>query len=198
VSDIYLVKDGERTVTLAAEHNNRLYAYVPNFDAFIYDDPMSVDYLIDREMTYEPVAATEAASIVKAGKIGRLDGRVFKDLLDELGAEKRRLSPAEVLGAAVAINPDPTRTEAAKDKAEQLRRTESGQWISYKTYPAGTAKQTALQLASDLRKGRVRAFADIPLLSRVATSVDGRQVVQIARDSRSLSGTTQAAKAAGS
>lgn len=182
MSDMYLVKDGDRTVTLATEHNNRLYGYVANLDAFVYNGPMSIDFLVDRRMTYELVDADAAAAIVKAGTVGRLDGRIFKDLLDELRAETRRLDPNEVLGAAVRANPDPTPTEAAKDKADQLRHTDPGHWIVYKTYPAGASKQTALQLASDLRKGRVRAFAGISLKSRVVSSVDGRQVVQVTRE----------------
>lgn len=33
---LYLVRDNDRTVALAAEHNGKLYTYVPNIDAFIY------------------------------------------------------------------------------------------------------------------------------------------------------------------
>lgn len=98
-----LVRDRHRTVALAVLHGNRIFSYVPNLKAFIYDGPMSVDYLVDRDMTYEPVNASDAAEIIEQGEIGWLDDQIFMDLLTELSTESRRLTPDEVLGSADQI-----------------------------------------------------------------------------------------------
>jgi len=67
MSELYLVKDGERTVTLAAEREGKLYAFVPNVGSFVYNKPMSVDFQIDHEMNYASVDAETAANIVREG-----------------------------------------------------------------------------------------------------------------------------------
>lgn len=183
MSALYLVRDGNRTVSLAAESDGKLHVFIPNIGAFVYNKPMSVDFLIDRDMNYEPVTAQAAAEIINEGVIGKLDGRSHKSLLDWARAEQRRLDPAEVLGAnTLRADIEPTPTEVAHAKAEMLRKAPPGRWIVYKTYPVGASRQTALQMASDLRKGRVRAFADIALKARVLDSEQGHRVVQIARE----------------
>ena len=181
MSALYLVKDGDRTVVLAVERDGRIYGYIPNLKAFVYNKPMSVDFLIDREMTYEPVTAGVAADIIAKGVIGKIDGRTNKFLLDEMKAETRRIQPAEILRANDVSDPDPTHTQVANAKAELLKKTPFGRWIVYKTYSDPSRRQTALQMASDLRKGKVRAFSDIVVQSRVVPSEDGHQVVQISR-----------------
>jgi hypothetical protein len=102
MSALYLVRDGDRTVALAAEQNGKLYCYIPNVDAFVYNKPMSVDFFFDREMDYEPVTAQEAADIIKDGTIGKIDGRSNRSLLD-WATVGTRLSPAEVLGANTLV-----------------------------------------------------------------------------------------------
>ena len=98
---LYLVRDGDRTVALVAEQNGKLHCYIPNVDAFVYNEPMSVDFFIDREMDYEPVTAQDAASIIKEGTIGTIDAR-NRSLLDWAKAATR-LSPAAVLGANTLV-----------------------------------------------------------------------------------------------
>lgn len=182
MSALYLVKDGDRTVALTAEQDGKLHCYVPNVDAFVYNKPMSADFLIDREMDYEPVTPQQAADIIKEGTIGKIDGRTNKSLLDWAKAETRRLDTAEVLGANTLADLQPTTTEVANAKAAVLRKTPLGHWIVYKTYTNTGNRQPALQMASDLRKGRVRAFRDMPVAARVRDSEDGTSlVVQISR-----------------
>lgn len=96
---LYLVKDGDRTVVLAAERDGKLYGYVPNVEAFVYNKPLSVDFLIDQSMTYEPQTAEQAAAIIKAGIVGKINGRTNKFLVDHMKAETNRMTPAEVFGA---------------------------------------------------------------------------------------------------
>lgn len=98
-SIFYLVQDRERKVALALEHDGRLYCYVPNVEAFVYNAPMSHDFLIDRNMNYEPIATSAAADIVESGVIGRVDGRTNELLLGWAEGETRRLDPRAVLGS---------------------------------------------------------------------------------------------------
>lgn len=183
MSALYLVKEEDRAVILAAEHEGRLYGYIPNVNAFVYNKPMSVDFLIDRNMTYQPVDHDEAAAIIKAGQIGKINGRTNKFLLDRTKAETRRLDPTEILGANQLQEPAPTRTRLAQARADLLRKAPPGRWITYKDdYPSPARIQAARQLASDIRKGRVRAFKNIAVTSRVVTDDHGRPVVQISRE----------------
>ncbi len=197
MSALYLVKDGNRTVALTAERDGRLHCYVPNVDAFVYNKPMSVDFLIDREMDYEPVTAQDAAAIIKEGAIGKINGRTNKSLLDWAKGETRRLDPAEVLGSNTLVDdPLPTATEVANAKAAVLRKTPLGRWIVYKTYTNTGNRQPALQMASDLRHRRIKAFRDIPVRARVLDSEDGASlVVQISRAASRRSSAAEPIKA---
>lgn len=183
MSTLYLVKEEEeRSVILAAERDGRLYGYVPNVNAFVYNKPMSVDFLIDRNMTYQPIDTDEAAAIIKAGQIGKINGRTNKFLLDRAKAETRRIDPSEILDTHQLHEPAPTRTRLAQAKADLLRKAPAGRWITYKDdYTSPTRIQAARQLASDIRKGRVRAFKNIAVTTRVVTDDQGRPVVQICR-----------------
>ena len=178
---LYLVKEDDRTVILAVESEGRLYGYVPNVAAFVYNKPLSTDFLIDRNLTYTPVTADEAAEIIKAGKIGKIDGRTNKFLLDHTKAETRRIDPTEVLDASKLHEPEPTPTTLARAKADIVRKAQAGQWITYKAYPSPSNLQAARQLASDLRTGRVRAFRDLAVQTRILAATNGGPVVQIAR-----------------
>lgn len=97
MSEFYLVKDGQRIVSLAAERDGKLYTFVPNVSSFVYNKPMSVDFQIDRGMDYEPVSTDTAAGIVRDGSIGEIDESTNSFLLDHVQAETRRISPDEIL-----------------------------------------------------------------------------------------------------
>ena len=183
MSALYLVRDGTEKIWLATEHNGRLFAWVPNLNVFVRNNPLSLDFLIDREFTYEPIDVPDAAKIMADGRIGRIDGRTKRWLIDRFRDEPDKLNPTDVLGSSphLRAGAEPTATEIATAKAELLRATPVGEWIVYKTYPPDTARQTALQMASDLRRGKVRAFADIPMQVRIQSSPQGHHVVQIAR-----------------
>ena len=102
---LYLVKERERLVALAAERDGQLYCYVPNLDAFVYNKPMSIDFLIEQTMTYEQQSVEAAAGIDDAGIVGMIDGHTNKYLLDCVKAEPRRLTLAQVLGASTLVDP---------------------------------------------------------------------------------------------
>ncbi len=94
---LYLVRDDERTIWLATEHDNRLYVYVANLKSFVLNQPLSVDFLIDRDHTYEPVDAKTAAEVIAAGRIGKIDVRSNGWLLEHFRAEPHQLDSEEVL-----------------------------------------------------------------------------------------------------
>ena len=73
----YIVKDGFRIVTLAVEYDGKLYAFIPNFRSFVYNRPMSVDFQIDREMTYEPISKDAAEATIRDGALGELDESIL-------------------------------------------------------------------------------------------------------------------------
>lgn len=123
-STLYLVNDGDRAVALAAEHDGKLYSYVPNIDAFVYNKPMSIDFLIDQNMTYEPQAPKQAGEIIKAGVIGKIDS-TNTYLLDHMKAETDRLTPAEVLG----MTPQPP-TRSTRLARKALPMSETPDWFN--------------------------------------------------------------------
>lgn len=102
----YLVRDGDgRVCWLVAVTgegwSQRAYGWVPDLDAFVANDPLSVDIQIDRELAYEPLSAQQAADVIEAGLIGRLaDDHGMHDLLQVMRDEPRRL------GRAVLFDPD--------------------------------------------------------------------------------------------
>lgn len=193
MSGLYLVKDGKRTVTLAAEQDGKLYAFVPNVSSFVYNKPMSVDFQIDRELTYERVSNETAASVVREGSIGKIDESKNKFLLDHMRAETRRINPSEILGADATADSS-TPAQVANAIADVLRKMPLGSWMPYKVYPRELWRQ-ALRRATDLSTGRVQAFSGIPLISRVTSSTDDDQIVEISRTSVSTKARTAPRKA---
>lgn len=95
----YLVYDGGRVVALAAKIDGRLFCYVPNADTFVYNKPISVDFMIDRNKRYVRVDLCEAVHIITEGRIGRVNDRDSTTLTDWAYCEPQRLSRADVLGA---------------------------------------------------------------------------------------------------
>lgn len=182
MSGLYLVTDGDRPVVLATEHDGVLYGYVPNVKAFVFNAALTVDFLVERIMRYEPISAAQAAVIIKAGTVGKINGRTDRKKLEAIRAESRRLAPTDVLDAVSPAAPVAVRrVDLAKAKALSLLEIDPGQWVVYKVYPAGTNRQVAYQLASDLRRGRVKAFRDIPIDARVQPSTGGQTMVLVAR-----------------
>lgn len=95
-TDFYLVRHGDCAQALAICVNDRLFCYVPNVDAFVYNKPLSIDFLIDRYHQYDRIDSSEAARIMQEGRIGRIDDRGSETLADWSSSEPRRLSPRDV------------------------------------------------------------------------------------------------------
>lgn len=93
----YLARDGDRALAVAAELNGRLFCYVPNVQAFIYNKPLTVDFLIDRNKQYDRITADEAAQIAAEGYVGRINDDDITTLTEWATTEPQRLDPEEVL-----------------------------------------------------------------------------------------------------
>jgi hypothetical protein len=95
---LYLVRDGDRTIWLATEHNGRLYVYVANLNTFVRNNPLSLDYLIDRNHTYQRIDLAEATKVMNAGRVGRIDPRWNGWLIEHFRNEPDQLQLDDVLG----------------------------------------------------------------------------------------------------
>lgn len=96
-TSFYLARDGHRVAWLVAVQgydawSAAAYGYVPDLEAFVFNRPLTMDFCVDREMAYEPITTDQAARIVDAGQIRRLDGAGMHDLLDEMRSEPRKLA----------------------------------------------------------------------------------------------------------
>jgi hypothetical protein len=96
-TSFYLARDGDRVSWLVAVQgydawSASAYGYVPDLEAFVFNRPLTMDFCIDREMAYEPITADQAATIVDAGQIKRLDDIGMHDRLDEMRSEPRKLA----------------------------------------------------------------------------------------------------------
>jgi hypothetical protein len=95
---LYLVRDGERTIWLATEHDNRLYVYVANLKTFVLNRPLSADFQIYRDHTYEAVDTKRAEELIAADLIGRIT-QSNSWLLDHFRDEPNQLNSYQVLHA---------------------------------------------------------------------------------------------------
>jgi Z1 domain len=181
MSALYLVKDGDRIVRLAVERAGKLYGYVPNVEEFVYNKSMTTDFLVDRDLSYEPISVDEATRIIDGGEIGRINASTNQLRLAQVNGENRRLNVNEVLATNDVLDQSENRTLAAQAKAAILQQAPPGTWITYHLYFDGSNRQAALQMASDLRRGKVRAFRGMAISSRVAETANGYRVVQISR-----------------
>lgn len=182
----YLVHDpdGDRDVWLAWEDTAqvRIYVYSPNLGEFVRSDAVAHDFYWDMEMQYHPVDVEEAARIVGAGQVGKLDARVGwqKGILDRLSVGDDRKTPAELLGASrirpARISPQ----RAAKARAEKLSSAPIGHWITWKRY-APDQRQRAYVAVNDLRAGKVKTVADIGVDVRLVQDGEAHLLVQVAR-----------------
>lgn len=94
---LYMAKDDGRAVWLVAEHDGKLYAYVPNVKAFVYNKALTTDFFIDRDLHYEPATTHEAAAIIDTAVIGKIDAHSNRERLADIQAETRRLHLTDVL-----------------------------------------------------------------------------------------------------
>ena len=100
---LYLVKEDERLVWVAALAHERLYAYVANTGKFHDNNALRNDYYMDRWFSYEEIGSAEARRLIDQG-VGTLDEDDHSDALAQWRADPKPLDPADVLSMAAGYN----------------------------------------------------------------------------------------------
>jgi hypothetical protein len=100
---LYLVKEDERLVWVAALAHETMYSYVANTGKFHDNNALRNDYYIDRWFTYEEIGPAEARRLIDDG-VGTLDEEDHSDALGGWRADPKPLDPADVLSIAAGYN----------------------------------------------------------------------------------------------
>lgn len=159
----------------------RIYAYSPNLGAFVQHNGLAEDFYRDMELTWKAVDADAAARIVAEGQVGKLDARTHqRAVLDWLQTVEHRKDPAELLGSSRVKPMEISPRRAATARAERVRAAAPGVWLTWKQYPV-EHKQRAYVAAHDLRAGKIKALAGVPIAVRLAETDQGQVLVQVTR-----------------
>ena len=100
---LYLVKEDERLVWVAALAHEHMYAYVANTGMFHDNNALRNDYYLDRLFSYEEIGSAEARRLIDQG-VGTLDEDDHPDALAEWRADPKPLDPSDVLSIAAGYN----------------------------------------------------------------------------------------------
>jgi len=100
---LYLVKEDERLVWVAALAHERMYAYVANTGMFHDNNALRNDYYMDRWFSYEAIGSAQARRLIDQG-VGTLDEDDLSDALARWTADPKPLDPADVLSIAAGYN----------------------------------------------------------------------------------------------
>jgi hypothetical protein len=186
---LYLVRKGDRQLWVGYEREDGFYTYLANTGQFVRNDAVGADFLMDREMDYEPLTPDQAQAKMAAG-VGRVDERKMGWLVKEFRAEEAEsLTVEQVFGAQPQqLAHLPNRRARAQALAHAVSQAQPDQWITWRTYPPDN-RQAAQAAAHDLRTGKVRALADLAVDTRVVPTADETCiVVQVTRADTSASG----------
>jgi hypothetical protein len=100
---LYLVKEDERLVWVAALAHEHMYAYVANTGKFHDNNALRNDYYMERWFSYEEIGSAEARRLIDQG-VGTLNEDDHSDALIEWRADPKPLDPADVLSIAAGYN----------------------------------------------------------------------------------------------
>lgn len=101
---LYLVKEDERLVWVAALAHERMYSYVANTGKFHDNNALRNDYYMERWFTYEEIGCAEARRLIDDG-VGTLNENDHPDALARWRADPKPLEAADVLSIAAGVNP---------------------------------------------------------------------------------------------
>lgn len=101
---LYLVKEDERLVWVAALAHERMYAYVANTGKFHDNNALRNDYYMERWFSYEEIGSAEARRLIDQG-VGTLDEVDHSDALAQWRTDPKPLEPSDVLSMAAGHNP---------------------------------------------------------------------------------------------
>jgi hypothetical protein len=101
---LFLVKDGDREVWVAALANEHMYSYVDNTGFFHDNNALRNDYYMDFDYEYEEIDIARAKELIAAG-IGRLDETTRADALTKWRNDPRPLPVRDVFAAVAGLTP---------------------------------------------------------------------------------------------
>ncbi|WP_157732638.1 hypothetical protein [Cellulomonas sp. PSBB021] len=171
-----LDEQGRTNAPVAWTDDHRMFVWVPNTRAWHRSRELETDFLVERELTFEPLPAADVPDAMSGAQ--RIDERSAGWLVEEYRnqpADDRRTSAD--LGLRIAGE----RSTTSSVLVERLAST-SG-WVVVKTYANGgrAAERSAASLASDIRRGQRKALSKLgPLEARVAPA-GGDLVVEARR-----------------
>ncbi|GAA1128150.1 hypothetical protein GCM10009630_27390 [Kribbella jejuensis] len=100
---LYLVKEDEREVWVAALAHEHMYSYVANTGMFHDNNALRNDFYMERDFRYEPIGAAEARRLIGDG-VGSLDEEEDADALAEWRSDTNALAAADVLSMAAGFD----------------------------------------------------------------------------------------------
>ncbi|TCC39456.1 MULTISPECIES: hypothetical protein [Kribbella] len=100
---LYLVKEEERLVWVAALAHEVMYSYVANTGKFHNNNALRNDFYMVRDLTYEPIGPAEARRLIDQG-VGTLDEARSATSLAKWRADPNPLALADVLAMAAGSN----------------------------------------------------------------------------------------------
>ncbi|MDX6260559.1 MAG: hypothetical protein QOH84_2247 [Kribbellaceae bacterium] len=98
---LYLVKDGDRFVWVAALIGEDIYTYVPNTGNFHRNAGLRDDFFMAQDLQYERVTVSKARAVIDAG-LEPLDEDLMGDHLDDWRQDPEALVPEQVFASVVA------------------------------------------------------------------------------------------------
>jgi hypothetical protein len=99
--NLYIVKDGDRVVWLAALLAEDIYTYVPNTGRFHPNAGLRHDFFMERSLQYEEITVGRARGLLADG-ITPLDEDVMADALRQWRSDPTALDPEQMFVAVVA------------------------------------------------------------------------------------------------
>jgi len=100
---LYLVKEDDRLVWVAALAHEVMYAYVANTGMFHNNNALRNDFYMVRDFTYEEIGPAEARRLIAQG-VGTLDDDEHPTALAKWRSDPNPLAPADVLAMAAGFN----------------------------------------------------------------------------------------------
>ena len=101
---LYLVKEDDRPVWVAALAHETMYGYVANTGKFHDNNALRNDFYMDRDFTYEEIGSAEARRLID-NHLTALNEDRYAESLARWRADSKPLDPAEVLSIAAGFNP---------------------------------------------------------------------------------------------
>lgn len=98
---LYLVKDGERPLWVAALVDEDVWTYVANTGKFHRNDGLRHDFFMLNELAYNEIGVTEARRLIAEG-LGTLDEEQYADPLQRWRADQEAMESEIVFASLVA------------------------------------------------------------------------------------------------